>query len=138
MKIGYTCGVYDLFHVGHLNILKAAKSMCDHLIVGITVDELVSYKGKKTVIPYEDRAKIVEAIRYVDTVVPQTSVDKVEACRRLKYDVLFVGDDWYGHDSWKSYEAALGEMGVKVVYFPYTSHVSTSSLKDILKEHKDV
>ena len=122
--VGYTCGVYDLFHVGHVRVLQNAKSLCDRLIVGVTVDELVSYKGKSAVIPFEDRIQVVRACRYVDCAVPQRSVDKVEAWHKLKFNVLFVGDDWYGHAKWRAYEAALAEHGVRVVYFPYTDHVS--------------
>ena len=96
MIIGYTAGVYDLFHIGHLNLLKNAKGMCDKLIVGITVDELVSYKNKKAFIPYEERIEMVRACRYVDAVVPQEDMDKLTMCRKLGASYLFVGDDWYG------------------------------------------
>ena len=95
MIIGYTSGVYDLFHIGHLNLLKNAKGMCDKLVVGVTVDELVTYKGKRAIIPFEDRAEIVRNIKWVDAVVPQYDMDKVKMCKKLHADVLFVGDDWY-------------------------------------------
>ena len=104
MIIGYTTGVYDLFHIGHLTLLKNAKGLCDKLIVGVTVDELVLYKGKHAMIPYSDRAEIVRSIKYVDAVVPQYDMDKLAACRKLGATVLFVGDDWYGSDKWKKYE----------------------------------
>ena len=130
--IGYTCGVYDLFHIGHLNLLKNAKSLCDKLIVGVTIDELVSYKDKKCIIPYADRASIVSSIKYVDCVIPQMSRDKVEAYHKLKYDILFVGDDWYKDQEWNKWEEELKKYNVKIIYFPYTKNISSSKLiKDI-------
>lgn len=131
--IGYTTGVFDLFHVGHLNILRRAKEQCDYLIVGVTVDELVSYKGKKAFIPYEERAAIVEAIKYVDKVVPQVSMDKMEAWKNLQFDKMFVGDDWKGTDIWNHWEEVFGEKGVEIVYFPYTAKTSSSELRSALK-----
>ena len=102
MIIGYTAGVYDLFHIGHLNLLKNAKGMCDKLIVGVTVDELVSYKNKKAFIPYDERIEMVRACRYVDAVVPQENMDKLEMCKKLGASYLFVGDDLYGTEKWKN------------------------------------
>lgn len=131
-KIGYTTGVYDLFHIGHLNLLRNAKQQCDHLIVGVTVDELVSYKGKRAVIPFEERVQIVEAIRYVDEVVPQKELDKVKAWEKYHYDVLFVGDDWKGKPNWEQYEKTLAEKNVDVVYLPYTKETSSTQLRDVL------
>lgn len=96
MVIGYTTGVFDLFHIGHLSLLRNAKSMCDTLVVGVTTDDLVSYKGKRPVIPFEERAEIVRSCKYVDLVVPQNNMDKVSACRMLNASLLFVGEDWYG------------------------------------------
>lgn len=93
MIIGYTAGVYDLFHVGHLNLLKNAKGMCDKLIVGVTTDDLVLYKGKHSMIPYSDRAEIVRSCKYVDAVVPQEDMDKLKMCKKLKAKIMFVGDD---------------------------------------------
>ena len=133
--IGYTCGVYDLFHIGHLNLIKNAKSICDKLIVGVTIDELVQYKGKQCIIPYKDRAEIVSAIKYVDCVIPQTSHDKLEAYHKLKYDVLIVGDDWYQTDNWNNWEKDLNKFGVIVRYFPYTQNISTTQIvKQILQK----
>lgn len=132
MRIGYTTGVYDLFHIGHLNILKRAKEHCDYLIVGVTVDELVAYKHKKAVIPFEERCAIVEAIRYVDKVVPQVSMDKMEAWREHKFDVMFVGDDWKGTDKWNEYERQFKEVGVEIEYFPYTKGTSSTLLNEVL------
>lgn len=133
MIIGYTTGVYDLFHIGHLNLLKNAKSMCDKLIVGVTVDELVQYKGKKAMIPYEDRVEIVRACRYVDAVVPQYDMDKLKACRKLGASLMFVGDDWYGTEKWKKYEEEFKEEGIKIIYFPYTKGVSSTMISEALQ-----
>lgn len=134
--IGYTTGVFDLFHIGHLNILKKAKENCDYLIVGVTVDELVSYKGKKAFIPFEERAAIVEAIKYVDKVVPQTSMDKMEAWKKLKFNRMFVGDDWKGTDTWNHWEEEFKKVGVDIVYFPYTKQTSSTELREALKNLK--
>jgi glycerol-3-phosphate cytidylyltransferase len=132
MVIGYTAGVYDLFHIGHLNLLKNAKGMCDKLVVGVTVDELVSYKGKKAMIPFEDRIEIVRSIKYVDAAVPQYNMDKLEACKKLNAQILFVGDDWYGTDKWKAYEKEFKEAGIKIVYFPYTKGTSSTQIRKAL------
>lgn len=137
MTIGYTAGVYDLFHIGHLNLLKNAKGMCDKLIVGVTVDELVTYKGKRPLIPFEDRLEIVRAIRYVDAVVPQYDMDKAAMCQKLGASLLFVGDDWYGTEKWKSYEDDLRKNGVSVVYFPYTKGISSTIIANTLTQVRD-
>lgn len=134
MIIGYTTGVFDLFHIGHLNLLKNAKGMCDRLIVGVTVDELVQYKGKSALIPFEDRIEIVRACKYVDAAVPQYDMDKLKACRELGATVLFVGDDWYGTEKWKEYEAEFAAEGIKIVYFPYTRGVSSTKIAEALKQ----
>lgn len=118
MVIGYTTGVFDLFHIGHLSLLKNAKSMCDTLVVGVTTDDLVSYKGKRPVIPFEERSEIVRSCKYVDIVIPQNNMDKVKACKMLNASVLFVGEDWYGTNKWKKYEEELSKEGIKVIYFP--------------------
>lgn len=131
--IGYTSGVYDLFHIGHLNLLKNARGMCDKLVVGVTVDELVTYKGKHSFIPFEDRAEIVRNIKWVDAVVPQYNMDKVEMCKKLQADFLFVGDDWYGTEKWKEYERELLEIGTRVIYFPYTKGISSTKISEALK-----
>lgn len=132
--IGYTTGVFDLFHIGHLNILKNAKENCDYLIVGVTVDELVSYKGTESVIPFEERIKIVEAIKYVDHVVPQTSMDKMEAWKKLKFNKMFVGSDWQGSDEWKTLEEEFAKVDVAIEYFPYTTGTSSTHLKRVLNQ----
>lgn len=133
MIIGYTTGVYDLFHIGHLNLFKNAKGMCDKLIVGVTVDELVEYKGKRAMIPFEDRIEIVRGCRYVDAAVPQYDMDKLTACKKLGAEVLFVGDDWYGTDKWIKYEEDFAREGIKIVYFPYTKGVSSTLITEALK-----
>lgn len=132
MIIGYTAGVYDLFHIGHLNLLKNAKSMCDKLIVGVTVDELVTYKGKQAMIPFEDRAEIVRSIEYVDAVVPQYDMDKLTMCKKLKASVMFVGDDWYGTQKWEEYEKEFENAGIKIIYFPYTKGISSTQISKAL------
>ncbi|MBR6134621.1 adenylyltransferase/cytidyltransferase family protein [Candidatus Saccharibacteria bacterium] len=131
--IGYTAGVYDLFHMGHLNLLRNAKGLCDKLIVGVTVDELVKYKGKEAFIPFTERAEIVRACRYVDSVVSQEDMDKITMCKKLGATLLFVGDDWYGTDKWKAYEKEAEENGIKIIYFPYTKSISSTKIREALK-----
>lgn len=137
MIIGYTAGVFDLFHIGHLNMLKNSKSMCDRLIVGVTTDELVSYKKKKAVIPFEERLEIVRNIKFVDAVVAQESMDKFEAWKKLKFDMMFVGDDWYNTDKWNNYERQFNEVGVRVVYFPYHKGTSSTLINETLLDLRD-
>ena len=132
--IGYTTGVFDMFHVGHLNILKQAKENCDFLIVGVSTDELVSYKDTRAIIPFEERIKIIEAIRYVDKVVPQVNMNKFEAWVKLKFDIMFVGDDWKGTDKWNDLEKKFSEYNVKIHYFPYTKGTSSTQLRNTLKK----
>ncbi len=134
MIIGYTAGVYDLFHIGHLNLLKNAKGMCDKLIVGITVDELVGYKGKKALIPFEDRIEIVRSIKYVDAAVPQYDMDKLKACKELGATMLFVGNDWYGSEKWEKYEKDFAAEGIQIIYFPYTKGISSTQITESLKK----
>ncbi len=133
MIIGYTAGVFDLFHIGHLTLLKNAKGMCDKLIVGVTVDDLVQYKGKKPMIPFEDRIEIVRSIKYVDAAVPQYDMDKLEACKKLGATILFVGDDWYGTEKWEKYEEEFAKEGISIVYFPYTKGVSSTKISEALR-----
>ena len=134
-KIGYTTGVFDMFHIGHLNILKRAKEQCDYLIVGVSTDSLVkSYKHKTPVIPYEERVAIVEAIKYVDKVVPQKTMDKYSAWEELQYNVIFHGDDWRGSDMYNEVEEKLSSVGVKMVFLPHTQGTSSTMLKDVLQK----
>lgn len=134
MIIGYTSGVYDLFHIGHLNLLRNAKSMCDKLIVGVTSDELVSYKNKKAVIPFQERMEIVRSCEYVDAVIPQDNMNKLEMWKKVKFDIMFVGDDWYDTLKWKEFEKKFNEVNVKIIYFPYTKGTSSTLLNDVLKK----
>ena len=134
-KIGYTMGVFDLFHIGHLNILKRAKEKCEYLIVGITTDELCfERKCKYPVIPFEERAEIVKSICYTNEIVPQTTMDKLNAWQQYKFNVIFVGDDWKGSSTWEQHEKDFSEVGVDVIYFPYTSHTSSTLLTEVLKK----
>ncbi|MDU3395668.1 MAG: adenylyltransferase/cytidyltransferase family protein [Clostridiales bacterium] len=131
-KIGYTTGVFDLFHIGHLNLLKRAREQCDYLIVGVSSDDLVAYKNKRAVIPFEERIQIVEAIRYVDKAVPQTNMNKMEAWRTYQFDVIFVGDDWKNTEKWNQFEEEFQKVGVDIVYFPYTRNTSSTLLNETL------
>jgi choline-phosphate cytidylyltransferase/glycerol-3-phosphate cytidylyltransferase len=133
MVVGYTTGVFDLFHVGHVNVLRNAKSMCDRLIVGVTVDELVAYKNKKAVIPFEERIEIVRSCKFVDLAVPQETMDKFDALNRYKFNVMFVGDDWYKTDRWSVLDKKFSEKGVKVIYFPYTKSTSSTLINSTLE-----
>lgn len=133
MIIGYTAGVFDLFHIGHLNLLRNAKGMCDKLIVGVSTDELVLYKGKKPVIPFENRIEIVRNIKCVDAVVAQEDMDKLEMCKKLKANIMFVGDDWYKSSKWEEYEKRFAEEGIQIVYFPYTKGTSSTQISKALK-----
>jgi glycerol-3-phosphate cytidylyltransferase len=130
-KVGYTTGVYDMFHIGHLNILKKAKEQCDYLIVGVSTDELVyKSKNKYPIIPFEERMEIIKAIRYVDKVVPQENKDKMAAYEKYKFDAMFVGDDWKGSELFTKCEQELKKKGSTVVYFPYTKSTSSTILRE--------
>ena len=132
MIIGYAAGVFDLFHIGHLNLLRNAKGMCDRLIVGVSTDELVKYKGKTPVIPFCDRIEIIRNLKCVDAVVAQEDMDKLQMCKKLKASILFVGDDWYKSDRWQEYEEQFAQEGIKIVYFPYTKNVSSTQISKAL------
>ncbi|MFS0764127.1 MULTISPECIES: adenylyltransferase/cytidyltransferase family protein [Peribacillus] len=133
-KIGYTTGVFDLFHVGHLNILKKAKENCEYLIVGVSTDELVmEYKSQQPVIPHNERMEIIAGIKYVDKVVSQTNRDKFTAWESLQFNRMFVGDDWKGDPLFNELEMKFKQVGVDIIYFPYTKGVSTSIVKEKIK-----
>jgi glycerol-3-phosphate cytidylyltransferase len=135
--VGYTTGVFDLFHIGHLNILEKAAKECDYLIVGVTASETVNkYKGKYPITSLEDRMAIVRAIKYVDRVVVQETMDKVAAWEKYRYDVIFHGDDWKNSSMYNEVERKLSALGVKLKFFKYTDRTSTSSLK--LEIYEDV
>lgn len=135
-KIGYTAGVYDMFHIGHLNVIMNAKEYCEHLIVAVSTDEVVEANKHKTpIINFEDRVRIVEAIRYVDQVVPQIDYsDKIGAAIKYNIDVMFVGDDWKGTEKWDRIEKQLNEIGVDLVYLPYTKSISSTMLREKIGE----
>lgn len=131
MIIGYTTGVFDMFHIGHLNIIRRAKERCDYLIVGVSTDEVVeSYKNHKPIIPYEQRAAIVEAIKYVDEVVPQTTMDKTEFLKQRHFDVMFHGDEWKGTDLYNHYEKEFAKLGARIEYLSHTEGISSSMLRE--------
>ncbi len=134
---GYTAGVFDMFHVGHLNILKQAKANCDYLIVAVSPDDLVfSYKQKKPIIPLEDRMAIIEAIKYVDEVVVQHDRNKINAFKKYNFDIMFVGDDWKGNPMFMEVERELNSHGSKIQFFSYTKKVSSTGLRSILLDDK--
>lgn len=133
MIFGYTTGVFDMFHIGHLRLLERAKANCDRLIVGVTTDELsMEAKGKRPIVPFNERRQIVSALKCVDIVLPQTSMDKLEAWRNLRFDRMFVGDDWKGTPQWDALEAKFEPLGVEIVYFPYTQSTSSTALREAL------
>jgi len=134
-KIGYTTGVFDLFHIGHLNILKRAKEQCDYLIVGVSTDELVQdYKHKTPVIPFAERVAIVEAVKYVDKVVPQNNMDKFAAWNSLHFDAIFHGDDWKNSSMYNEYEKQFSEVCVDMVFLPHTQGTSSTEISKKLQE----
>lgn len=133
-RIGYTCGVFDLFHVGHLNLLERCKAQCDYLIVGMCDDDYVRrIKKKEPIIKEDDRLRILNALKCVDRaekVDIATTDDKMLAWNRFKFDVLFSGDDWKGSERYKKTEQQFGEIGVSIEYLPYTQGVSTTDIKN--------
>lgn len=137
MIIGYTTGVFDLFHIGHLNLLRRAKEQCDYLIVGVSVDDLVLYKGKHAVIPFDERIEIVRNIKCVDEAVPQVNMNKMEAWKKYHFNKMFVGDDWKGTEKWNKIEAEMNSVGVELVYFPYTKGTSSTLINQVLLKLRD-
>ncbi|MDD3876069.1 MAG: adenylyltransferase/cytidyltransferase family protein [Bacteroidales bacterium] len=135
MIIGYLPGTFDLFHIGHLNIILNARSQCDKLIVGVNTDEVCfQAKNKYPVIPFEERIKIVEAIKYVDSVVKQDTTDRFVSWEKNKFDVIFVGDDLKGTEKWNKFEVEFSKVGVKVIFFPYTKTTSSTLVRKVLNE----
>ena len=131
--VGYTTGVFDLFHIGHLNILRRSAEACDHLIVGVSTDELVlEVKGHSPVIPFAERAEIVAAIKGVSAVVPEHDVDKLIAWEQHRFGRIFKGSDWKGSARWRNLEVEFARRGVDVVYFPYTTETSSTALRAAL------
>jgi glycerol-3-phosphate cytidylyltransferase len=132
-RIGYAPGVYDLFHVGHLNILRHARSRCDHLIAGVVSDEMALLaKGRRPVVPLPERLEIVRSIRWVDEAVAETRPSKLETWRAHPFDIIFKGDDWRGTEKGERLERDFASVGVEVVYFPYTVHTSSTLLRRAL------
>jgi len=137
MKLGYTTGVFDLFHIGHLTLLQNASALCDRLVVGVSTDELLlSEKGKHSVIPLHERMEIVRAISHVDAVVAQDHMDKMAMWERLRFDVMFVGDDWFNTPRWRELATCFEDVGVKIVYFPYTKGTSSTLINQVLEERR--
>lgn len=138
-RIGYTTGVFDMFHIGHLNILRRAKERCDFLIVGVTTDELCrNQKSKLPIICQHDRMEIVKAIRYVNKVVAQNDMDKLKAVREFGVDAVFVGSDWKGTPTWVEYENEFAQVGCTVVYLDHTDGISSTILRDRLNEDEPI
>lgn len=138
MVIGYTTGVYDMFHIGHLNLIKRAKEQCDYLIVGVSTDELVlKEKAKTPVIPYAERCEIVAALKYVDQVVIQEDKNKMAAWEKYHFDKMFVGSDWQGTPQWIKFEEEFNPIGVEIVYLPHTDGISSTKLTGVIKEILD-
>lgn len=132
---GYTTGVFDMFHIGHLNILRRSKEHCEHLIVGVTTDDAVMRaKGRMPIVPYQERAEIVRNIRCVDEVFEEDDVDKLIAWNKLRFDIIFKGSDWKGTDKWNALEREFDKRGVTVHYFPYTEHTSSTKLRAVLDQ----
>ncbi|MBR3173789.1 MAG: adenylyltransferase/cytidyltransferase family protein [Eubacterium sp.] len=137
-KVGYTTGVFDLFHIGHLNIIRRAKEQCEHLIVGVSTDELVKeYKNKYPIIPFEERKEIIESLKYVDEVVPQTTMDKFAAWEKLHYEALFHGDDWKNSDMYNKYVEEFEGTGVEFVFLPHTEGTSSTMLTEVLQKIRE-
>lgn len=132
-KIGYTTGVFDMFHIGHLNLLRRAKEQCEYLIVGVSTDQLVmEYKKKKPIICFEERIEIVSAIKVVDQVVPQLSMNKLDAWKKYHFDALFHGSDWKNSDMYNKIIEEFEQIGVDVVFLPHTEGVSSTLLAEVL------
>lgn len=129
-KIGYTQGVYDMFHIGHLNLINRAKEQCEYLIVGINSDNLVeSYKHKKTVIKENNRAEIVRNLKAVDECIIVNTLKKTEILQQIHFDAIFIGSDWYGNPRWMKTKEELAQHGVDVVFLPHTEGVSSTMLR---------
>lgn len=133
--VGYTAGAFDMFHIGHLNLIRNAKGLCDYLIVGVTTDELIfEMKGKKPIIPFDERVEVLQSIKEVNAVVPQRTINKIDAWEKFKFDVMFSGDDWKGTERWNDIENELNKVGTSLVYFPYTRTTSSTKISKIINE----
>lgn len=135
-KVGYTSGVYDMFHIGHLNILERAKEQCEYLIVGVTTDELCYQRKKKEpIINQQDRIQIVRAIRYVDEAIFQSNMDKLDIIKKYNVEAVFVGSDWENTPAWNEYEREFKTVGCKVVYLKHTDGISSTILREKLNQN---
>lgn len=135
MVIGYTQGTYDMFHIGHLNLLRNAKKQCDYLIVGVNSDELVmKYKNKSAIVPVNERVDIVGAIKFVDEVIICNTLDKTEMHKIKPFNKIFIGDDWKGNARWAKTEEDMKKIGVELVYLPHTDGTSSTILREKLNE----
>ena len=136
MIIGYTQGTFDMFHIGHLNLIQNAKDLCDYLIVGVNSDELIKeYKNKAPIIPLYERLSIITALRYVDSAVSVNTLDKTISQRKYGYQKIFIGDDWKGNERWKLTEKELKLLGASVIYLPYTENTSSTLLREKLRDY---
>ena len=134
--IGYTQGTFDMFHIGHLNLIRNAKRHCDYLIVGVHKDELVeSYKNKRPIIPLEERVEIVRAIRYVDEVIATDTLDKTKIWEKVHFDEIYIGDDWKGNERWEKTGKEMEQLGAKLVFLPYTKDTSSTMLREKLTQY---
>jgi glycerol-3-phosphate cytidylyltransferase len=132
-RVGYAPGAYDLFHIGHLNILRHARQHCDYLVAGVVSDEMAEFaKGHRPVIPLIERLEIVRNVKCVDAAFVETIPDKMDTWRQIRFDVLFKGDDWRGTPGGDKLERDFAAVGVDVVYFPYTVHTSSTQLRRAL------
>lgn len=138
-KIGYTDGVFDLFHVGHLNMIQMAKKYCSYLIVGVHGDEVVAeYKHHKPIMNENDRRRIVESIKGVDRVEINRFRDKLKLWELYQFDVVFIGDDWKGTERWNNFEKILAQVGVDVIYLPYTKGISTTEIRERIMDGSSI
>lgn len=130
-KIGYTQGVYDMFHIGHLNLINRAKELCEYLVVGVNSDNLVkAYKHKDTVIKENDRADIIRNLKAVDECIIVDTLDKMQINEQIHFDAIFIGSDWYGNPRWMQTKEDLSKIGVEVVFLPHTEGVSSTMLRE--------
>lgn len=134
--IGYTQGTFDMFHIGHLNLIKNAKRHCDYLVVGVNTDELVqSYKNKCPIVPLNERKEIVRAIKYVDEVIVTDTLDKKEIWEKVRFNEIYIGDDWKGNARWEQTGKDMQELGARLVFLPYTKETSSTMLREKLTKY---
>lgn len=131
--VGFTAGTFDMFHIGHLNLIKNAKARCDYLIVGVNSDELVQeYKGKNVIVPLEERIEIIRALKYVDEVMRIDSLDKKLSWNQKHYNLLFIGDDWKGNPRWENTKKEMEQFGVQTIFLPHTEGTNSTLLREKL------